>query len=145
MLPVLMCPLWTKSPQQDFAGLSAQERGSIPLSLQKHLAEKGSIVLNSRKQAFLEQTFRSAGAGPLLWNGKDDGRQRGRERVCAARLPSAISLPLCRLCLFAQVSLQCLKSVPSHQDIFVARSWWVAIQEMGYLPPSASLCQHPTN
>lgn len=66
LLPVLMCPLWTKSPQQDFAGLSAQERGSTPLLLQEQLAEKGPIVLNGRKRAFTDQTFGSTGAGPLL-------------------------------------------------------------------------------
>lgn len=66
LLPVLMCPLWTKSPQQDFAGLSAQERGSTPLSLQTQLAERGPIVLNGRKRALTHQTFGGAGAGPMV-------------------------------------------------------------------------------
>lgn len=64
LVPVLMCPLWTKMPQQDIAGLSTQERGSTPLSLQKQIAAEGPIVLNFRKQAFMDQTFGSAGAGP---------------------------------------------------------------------------------
>ena len=82
LLPVLIHPVWTKSPQQEFAGLSAQERGSTPLSLQRQLAEKAPIVLNGRKQAFIDQTIGCAGAGPLLWNGKD-GRTEAPYSLCA--------------------------------------------------------------
>lgn len=38
----------------------------LPLSPHQHLAENGPIVLNGRKRAFMEQTFVSARAGPLL-------------------------------------------------------------------------------
>lgn len=78
--------LWTKSPQQDLAGLSAQERGSTPLSLHKHLAENGPIVLNGRKRAFIDQTLGTARKGPLLWKGKDGERMRGRGLCCMSAL-----------------------------------------------------------
>lgn len=36
-----------------------------PLSLQKRLTEKGPIVLNGRKEAFMDEAFGSGGAAPL--------------------------------------------------------------------------------
>lgn len=63
--------LYQKSPQQDFSGLPAQERGSSPLLLLKQLAAKDPIMLNGRKPAFMEQNYGSVGAVPLLGNGKE--------------------------------------------------------------------------
>lgn len=68
----------------------------------------------------------------------EGGRNGG---VCAASSPcvfTGISPSPCSLSLSPPPSLPS-QTTPSHRDIFVARSWWVAVPEMGQLPPSASL------
>lgn len=79
--------LQTKRPQQDFAGLSAQEGGSTVLSLHGRLTEKGLIVLNGRKWAFINQTSSTARAATLLRKGRDGQRMRAWGLCC---VPSPI-------------------------------------------------------
>lgn len=73
----MMCPLWTKSPQQDSAGLSAPGRPDTLLSLQKQLAAKSAFVLNGRKQAFMDPTLGLGGTEPpaVKWHTAARGRE----------------------------------------------------------------------
>lgn len=58
----------------------------------------------------MDQTFGSAGAGPLLWKGKDGGREV--PRGLAAYLPCAVSDISCPLCLLPHLPLHSLKPPP---------------------------------
>lgn len=130
LLLVVMCLLSATREQQVVSVRSAQERGSSPLSLEKEFTAKGHILYwmpgNQLSWTRLPEELEQTPAA--RW-------QRMNEAVTKG------SVLRIRLVPFAGSSLSSVHSL--WQNIFVAQNWWAAVQEMGPLPPSASLCQHP--
>lgn len=143
-VPVMMCPLWTKSPQQDSAGLSAPGRPDTLLSLQKQLAAKSAFVLNGRKQAFMDPTLGLGGTEPpaVKWHTTARGRewQRGLH-ICL--VPLAICFLLWSTLSPAPPPLLFIHIImPVY--LFAPKLMGSCLKD-GPVATFCFLCHHPTN